>query len=179
MATSYPDNPVSSGYTIGYAQEKGSFRVYICLSLAAVAALVWILRSSEVALAIAVAFGAVGYYFFPLVETGKARLGAGQYGIFIEGFGIIPWRAVKDIRLSTFAVRTLTINELHIELATTLPNALIADWRSLPWYRLLMKLPWSMTRDNVIRINLEPFASTPEQIRDALVRNRTHFGTAP
>ncbi|MGI9409438.1 MAG: hypothetical protein ACR2OV_05160 [Hyphomicrobiaceae bacterium] len=167
----------SEGFAIGYAKGKGSFRVYMCLTLALGFLCVWSFRDSEIALVLAILFGLTAYYFYPLVEMGKVRLGAGEHGIFIEGFGIIPWRSVHEINLSTYAVRSIEINEINIELSKSLPNALIADWRSLPYHRLLMKLPWSMTRDNVIRINLEPFAGRPDEIIGTLRRNRKYFGS--
>lgn len=166
-----------NGFTVGYAPGKGNFRVYICLALAAGSVGLWLLRGSEIALALAAFFGITGYYFYPLIETAKVRLGAGEHGVFIEGFGIIPWRSIQDIELSTYAVRSIEVNELHIKLARALPNALIADWRSLPYHRLLMKLPWSMSRDNVVRINLEPFAGTAEEIVAALIRNRRAYSS--
>ncbi|MFM1816892.1 MAG: hypothetical protein RLZ98_3587, partial [Pseudomonadota bacterium] len=161
-----PDNPIMSGYAVGYGRDKGAFRVYISLVLAAVFLAIWWFRGSEIALAIGIFFGVAGYYFYPLVETGKVRLGAGQYGVFIEGFGVIPWRSIRDIRLSTYAVRTMMMHDLEIELSSALPKALMADWRSLPYHRLLMKLPWSMGRDNVVRVNLEPFEGEPDSIVD-------------
>ncbi|MGI9410367.1 MAG: hypothetical protein ACR2OV_09865 [Hyphomicrobiaceae bacterium] len=167
----------AEGFAVGYAKGKGSFRVYLCLTLALGFFCVWFFRDSEIALVLAILFGLTAYYFYPLVETGKVRLGAGEHGIFIEGFGVIPWRAIQEINLSTYAVRSIEINEINIELSKSLPNALIADWRSLPYHRLLMKLPWSMTRDNVIRINLEPFAGRPNEIVGALHRNRKYFGS--
>ncbi|MEM9357063.1 MAG: hypothetical protein AAGB04_12700 [Pseudomonadota bacterium] len=168
--------PGSSGFAVGYAKDKGSFRVYVCLAVAVICLLGWFFRGSEILLALAVFFGGTGYYFYPLIETEKARLGAGEHGVFIEGFGVIPWRSIENIELSTYAVRTIEVNELTLRLAKSLPNALIADWRSLPYHRLLMKLPWSMTRDNTVRVNLEPFAGRPDDITAALKRCRTYFG---
>ena len=170
---------LSRGFAVGYAPGKGAFRVYICLVLAVVLGAVWYLRGGEIALVLAALFVVAGYYFYPLVETGKVRLGAGQYGVFIEGLGIVPWRAIQDIRLSSYAVRTLMVEELEIELATTLPKALMADWRSMPFYRLLMRLPWSMGRDNIVRVKLEPFAGRGEDIVAAIQRNRDMFGRSP
>ncbi len=170
--------PGASGFAVGYGKDKGNFRVYVCLVACAICLAGWYLRGNEIVLALAVFFGATGYYFYPLIETRKARLGAGEHGVFIEGFGVIPWRSIESIELSTYAVRTIEVNELTLKLARSLPNALIADWRSLPYHRLLMKLPWSMTRDNTIRINLEPFASNPTQIVEALQRCKRYFGSA-
>jgi hypothetical protein len=166
----------ASGFAIGYAPGKGAFRVYLCLALAALSFAAWMVRGGELTLILAVLFGLTAYYFYPLIETAKIRLGAGEHGIFIEGFGVIPWRSVHSIALSTYAVRSIEVNELTIKLARSLPNALIADWRSLPWHRLIMKLPWTMTRDNTVRINLEPFAGRPDDILAALQRTRRYFG---
>lgn len=171
-----PNAAGSSGFTLGYGRGKGTFRVYICLALAAVFGYGWYATGSEIALVVAAFFAATGYYFYPLIETRRIRLGAGEHGVFIEGLGVIPWRAIKDIRLNTYAVRSIEVNELDIELSRRLPKALIADWRSLPYHRLLMKLPWSMTRNNVVRINLEPFAESPDEIVGTLVRTRKFFG---
>lgn len=177
MSESDVKSSVRDGFAVGYAKDKGSFRVFVTSAFAIVFGGAWFYSGSEIALALSVFFAVTAYYFFPLVETSKARLGAGQYGLFIEGFGIVPWRSVDDIKLSTYAVRTIQVNELHIKLSRSLPSALMADWRSLPYYRLLMKLPWSMSRDNVVRVNLEPFAGEPDDIVAALQRNWRMFGT--
>ncbi len=166
----------TSGLAIGYAPGKGTFRVYVCLGLAAVCVAVWILHGSELVLLLGLFFALTAYYFYPLIETGKVRLGAGEHGVFIEGFGVIPWRAIDAIELSTYAVRSIEVNELKINLSRSLPNALIADWRSLRWHRLFMKLPWTMSRDNAVRVNLEPFVGRPDDIVAALQRTRRFYG---
>ena len=176
MTTGEILSPARDGYAVGYANDKGTFRVFVTTALAICFALAWFFTGSEITLVLAAFFAVTAYYFFPLIETGKARLGAGQYGLFIEGFGIIPWRSVGDISLSTYAVRSIQVSELHIKLSRSLPNALMADWRSLSYFRLLMKLPWTMSRDNVVRINLEPFGDVPDDIVGALQRNWRLFG---
>ena len=165
-----------NGYRIGYAKGKGEFRVYVCLAFCAVFIGFWIISGSEILFALAIFFGGASYYFYPLIETDKMRLGAGEHGIFIEGLGIIPWRAISSIKQSMYSIRTIDVNELIIQLQGPLPKMLMADWRSLPRYRLLMKLPWSMDRDNVVRVKLEPFESSPDEIVDALKRNWRYFG---
>ena len=176
MTPEKSDVPIMSGYRIGYAKGKGEFRVYICLVLSAVFFTVWYFSGSEIVLVLALFFGGAGYYFYPLIESGKMRLGAGEHGIFIEGLGIIPWRAIVSITNSMYSIRTIEVNELTIKLAGPLPKMLVADWRSLPRYRLLMKLPWSMGRDNIVRVKLEPLDGRPDEIVDALNRNWRYFG---
>lgn len=168
-------NAWADGFALPYSKKVGDFRFYF-MSFSALmlfAGFFWI--GHPVFLGIALAAATVAYYFYPLVEK-KPRIGANQYGIFIDGFGVIAWRAISDISLRTYAVRSIENTELHIKLAQPLAKALIADWRRLPLWRLLMKLPWTMTHENVVRIKLEPFAPDGEQILTRLERMRRFFG---
>ena len=96
-------------------------------------------------LVLGVAAAGVTYYNVPLLER-RPIVGANQYGIFIQGLGLIRWRAIERIDLVEIAVRASTIHELQIALKTRLSSALVADWRQQPFYRSLMRLPWSMAR---------------------------------
>ena len=166
----------ADGYAIGYASGKGAFRVYISLVFAALGLAFYILRGSEIALVLAILFAMSAFYFYPLVEAGRSRLGANEYGVFIEGFGLVDWRAIDDIRVQSHAIRTIMRHELQIKLSREMTRAVIADWRKLPLHRLLMKLPWHMTPDNILRINLEPFEHTPDHILRALKWYKGKFG---
>lgn len=168
--------PPHSGFALAYAKDKGSVRVYIAFAMGALFAAFWILRGSEIPLIFALLCFSTAYHFYPLVENGKPRIGAGEHGVFIEGFGILPWRSIQDISLSTYAIRSIEVNELQIKLARSLPAALSADWRKMPLHRLAMKVPWRMGSDNTIRINLEPFPGEPEEICAAFQRRRQFFG---
>jgi len=168
--------PTQSEFALTYAKDKGSARVYVAFAMAALFAGFWMLNGHKVVLLFGVLAFGVSFYFYPLVETGRHRMGAGEHGIFIEGFGLIPWRSVEDVSLSTHAVRSIQVNELHIKLSRALPSALSADWRSLPPHRLLMMLPWKMGADNVVRVNLEPFPGSPADIVTAFQRNWRFFG---
>ncbi|MBI1383714.1 MAG: hypothetical protein GC150_02210 [Rhizobiales bacterium] len=151
------------GFALAYAKGRASQRFYPFLAAGVLAAAWCTARPDPIALTIAVALLAVAYYNFPLVER-RPRLGAGEPGIFIDGFGIIAWRAIADIKLVTQAVRSLEIVELQIHLNRDLAHALVADWRRVAMWRLLMKLPWSMSSDNVVHIKLEPFAPPPAEV---------------
>ena len=168
---------LASGFAICYARDKGEFRVYACALFGIGLVGGGLFRGSEIAVFIGLLFLMTAYYFYPLTEAQKVRLGAGEHGVFIEGLGIIPWYAIQSIEVSTSFVRTMEVSELKIKLSYSLPNALIADWRSLPWHRLLMKLPWTMGRHNVVRINLEPFPAEPAAILAALHRTQRYFST--
>ncbi len=165
-----------SGLAIAYAKGKGTARVYIAFAMGALFTGFWIFNGSEVALLLGVLAFGVSFYFYPLVESDRTRVGAGEHGIFIEGFGLIPWRSVDNIQLSTYAVRSIEVSELHVKLSKSLPHALAADWRSLPWHRLLMMLPWKMNADNIVRINLEPFPGTPDEFLRAFLSKWRYFG---
>src|SRR5262249_13949964 len=126
-------------------------------------------------LVIGIITACTAYYFYPLIERKKPRIGGGQYGVFIDGFGLISWRAISDIQLVTYATRFSQEHELHFRLPVPLDRALLADWRGLPVWRLLMKLPWTMGYDNIVRIHLAPFAPPPEDIHRQFERLWRHY----
>lgn len=170
-----PDENRHQGYSLPYSSEAGDLRfnvmaivAVICLGLYA-----WFLYSAL--LVVGVATGCTAYYFYPLLEK-KPRISAGQYGVFIDGFGVIAWRAIGQISRATYVSRLEEYNELHFKLIQPLESALLADWRHMPWWRLLMKLPWSMTYDNVVRIKLEPFAPPPDEIVRTFQRMQKFYG---
>lgn len=154
---------IERGYHLPYGKDAGDFRFNVMVIITALAFGMFAATGYDALLPVGALTGCVAYYFYPLKER-KPRIGAGQYGIFIDGFGLIAWRAIGEITLVTHASRFSETDELQIRLKTPLDNALLADWRKMPIWRLLMKLPWSMTYDNVVRIPLSPFASPPEDI---------------
>ncbi len=164
-----PHDITSEGLALPYGKEAGSFRFY-AMAIAALLCIGFYLSGGHsVLLALGVSAACVSYYFFPLIE-GRARLGASQYGIFVDGLGLIPWREINDLLLRTYAVRTMDNKELHIQLKRNLDTALIMDWRRQPIYRLLMKLPWKLEGDNLVRIRLEPFGNDPDEVFEAISR---------
>ncbi len=163
------------GYSVTYGREETQFPVYLLALLSAVLlASAWV-TGSTLWLALGVAAGGAAYYNVPLLETARPTLGANEYGIFVQGFGLIRWRAVDRIDLVAIAERAETIHELQIALNTTITSALVADWRKQPFYRSLMRLPWSMTHSNVIRINIDPFNHPPDEIHRTLIRMWRHY----
>ena len=83
------------------------------------------------------------FYNLPLLETGRARMGAGQYGLFLEGLGLIEWRAIDALELCRSDLRGGVSQDLHIELKVPVEKALMLDWRRTIAVRSLMRLPWS------------------------------------
>lgn len=160
---------VEQGFHLRYGKDAGDFRFKVMVFVTAVALLLFAATRYNALLAFAVSTAAIAYYFYPLIER-KPRIGAGEYGVFIDGFGLVAWRAVADVRLVTLATRFEETHELQFHLKTSLSQALLADWRRLPIWRLLMKLPWSMTADNVVHIELAPFAPPPEYIHERFMR---------
>lgn len=158
----------AGGYSVRYDTAKGWPRVYLMLAIGAVLCTAGFIKGSEILFAIGLGGLAAAYYFYPLVESRKARLGANEYGIFIEGLGLIAWRSIRTINLVTTCVRSIELHELQIQLNETVSKALLVDWRRVPFYRSLMRLPWSVTADNTIRIGLEPFAQPPQAIHRRL-----------
>lgn len=158
------------GYTVAYEQEELSFPVYV-LALIAIALFAAGLVKSIPILQVLSLVPALGvYYNLPLLETGKPRLGAGQYGLVLEGLGLIQWRAIDGIDLVTAQIRGTDFHELHIPLKSTLGEALLLDWRRRHFARQFMRLPWSLTRENVIRVPLDIMDKPPAEIHAALQR---------
>ena len=164
------DERDAGGYSVTYNRDEIQFPVYVIAALAAILfAAAWV-TGQTLWLVLGAAAAGVTYYNYPLLESKRPTLGANQYGIFIQGFGLVRWRAIDRIDLVAIAERANTVYELQIGLNMLLGSALVADWRKLPFYRSLMRLPWSMGQSNVVRVNLEPFSEPPEEIHRTLVR---------
>jgi hypothetical protein len=163
------------GYTVAYEREELSFPVYVVGFIGAVLATTGAAIDNIVLVALSLLAFGFAYYNYPLLETGKPRIGAGQYGIFAEGLGIIAWRSIKQIELMTIDVRGSTQNELRITLAESLDRALLADWRRRPFYRYLMRLPWRAGAENSIRIPLDIFDRPADEIMRNFSRMNSFF----
>jgi len=55
-------------------------------------------------------------------------------------------------------------------LGAPLGSALVVDWRKQPSWRRFMRLPWRMSHNNMVRVNLEPFDQPPDQIHRTFLR---------
>jgi len=117
---------IERGYHLPYGRDAGDFRFNVMAILTVLAFGMFFATGYDALLVVGAATGCVTYYFYPLKER-KPRIGAGQYGIFIDGFGLIAWRAIGDIQLVTFATRFSETDELQIRLKTSLDQALLAD----------------------------------------------------
>jgi hypothetical protein len=158
------------GYSIAYRRDDTNFPVYITAALAAVFFTAAWITGAAYWLALAVTAAGFTYYNIPLLETGRPTIGANQYGIFIQAFGLIRWRAIERISLVQIAERAMTVHELQIVLNAPLGSALVADWRKQPVYRFLMRLPWCMDHSGVVRVNLEPFDRPADEIHRTFLR---------
>ena len=164
-----------TGYTVAYARDEAPFPVYVSAFVGLILLAAGLTKANPILFGLGCVAAGFAIYNWPLAEVGRPRIGANQYGIFIEGFGIIQWRSITNIDLVEIAVRAQTLNELQIGVKQPLSSALIADWRKMPWYRQLMRLPWSMTYDNKIRITLDPFDKDPGEIHRTFLRMWRHY----
>jgi hypothetical protein len=155
---------IERSFHLPYGPDAGDFRFNVMAILTVLAAVLFFATGYNTLVVVGAATGCTAYYFWPLVDKKTPRIGGGQYGVFIDGFGLISWRAISDVQLITYATRFNEEHELQFRLRASLDRALLADWRALPVWRLLMKLPWTMTHENVVRIALAPFAPPPEDI---------------
>jgi hypothetical protein len=165
----------AGGYSVTYNRDEIQFPVYVMAALTLVLLGAAWMTGQTLWLILCAGAAGVTYYNYPLLETRRPTLGANQYGIFIQGFGLIRWRAIDRIDMIEIAERANTLHELQIGLNMLLSSALVADWRKQPFYRSLMRLPWSMGQSNVVRINLEPFSEAPGEIHRTLLRLWRHY----
>jgi hypothetical protein len=163
------------GYSVAYGREETEFPVYLLAVLSAVLLAAGLVTGSMLWLVLGVIAAAITYYNFPLLEKSRPTLGANEYGVFVQGFGLIRWRAIDRIDLVAIADRFDINYDLQIALNMTVTSALVADWRKQPFYRSLMRIPWSMTPSNVVRINIDPFNHPPDEIHRTLMRMWRHY----
>lgn len=158
------------GYTIGYNQEEVHFPIYAMTALAVALLLAGVFKGIPILAVVALLPAAVAYYNLPLLESGRPRIGSGQYGLFIEGLGLISWRAVESIETLELVERTGTSLDLIIALKKPVPEALLADWRSRPILRRPMRLPWRLASKTEIRIPLDVLDRPAAEIKETFVR---------
>jgi hypothetical protein len=158
------------GFSVAYGRDDTYFPVYVTAALAAIFLTAAWITGAIYWLVPAAAAAAFTYYNIPLLETGRPTIGANQYGIFIQAFGLIRWRAIERIDLVEIAERAMTVHELQISLGAPLGSALVVDWRRQPNYRRLMRLPWRMHHTNMVQVNLEPFDQPPDVIHRTFLR---------
>jgi hypothetical protein len=159
------------GYAVAYRRDDTNFPVYVTAALAAIFFTAAWITGAAYWLVPALASAGFTYYNIPLLETGRPTIGANQYGIFIQAFGLIRWRAIERIDIVEIAERAMTVHELQVALNAPLGSALVADWRRRqPTYRLLMRLPWRMDHTGVVRVSLEPFDQPPDEIHRTFLR---------
>jgi hypothetical protein len=164
------DERNAGGYSVAYQRDDTSFPVYVTAALAAMLFTAGWITGALYWVALAVMATGFTYYNIPLLETGRPTIGANQYGIFIQAFGLIRWRAIARIELVQIAERATTVHELQLVLDVPLGSALVADWRKQPVYRLPMRLPWCMDHTGVVRVNLDPFDQPADQIHRTFLR---------
>jgi hypothetical protein len=159
------------GYSVAYGREETRFPVYVVATLGLACLIAAAVTGRTIWAALGIAAAGFTYYNFPLLEGGRRpTMGANQYGVFVQAFGLMRWRAIDKIDLIAIAERDTTIHELQIGLSVPISSALVADWRKQPLWRALMRLPWSMTHTNVVRIRLDPFDRPPDEIHRTLLR---------
>ncbi|MFA5901248.1 MAG: hypothetical protein WC829_19270, partial [Hyphomicrobium sp.] len=91
------------GYSVTYGREEIQAPVYVVAVLSAVLLAAALTTGSTVALVLGVAAAGVAYYNVPVLER-RPIVGANQYGIFIQGLGLIRWSAIDNIELIELAV---------------------------------------------------------------------------
>jgi len=160
----------TGGYSVAYSRDDMQFPVYITAAVAAIFfAAAWT-TGAAYWLAFAIAAAGFSYYNLPLLETDRPTMGANQYGVFIQAFGLIRWRAIERINIVEIVERAMTVHELQIALNAPLSSALVADWRKQPLYRSLMRMPWRMDHTGVVRLSVDQLDQPPDEIHRTFLR---------
>ncbi|MCB1484759.1 MAG: hypothetical protein KDJ17_07690 [Hyphomicrobiaceae bacterium] len=159
-----------NGYTVAYEQEELFFPVWSTGLIAFVLGWAALARDVPILWLVALIPAAGFYYNLPLLETGKPRLGAGQYGLFLEGLGLLQWRAIDAVDIVENEFRGTLYRDLEIALKVPVEAALILDWRDRSPVRRFMRLPWSWKARGIIRIPLDVLDKPPREVHAAVVR---------
>lgn len=158
------------GYTVAYEKEELHFPVYVLAMIAVIFFGLGVVRENPWLFALGLPLAVAFYYNYPLLETGRPRIGAGQYGMFVEGLGLIQWRAIDAIEVAQTHLRGDTLHDLQVFLKMPLSDALIIDWRHTQLPRKFMRRPWSMPKEDLISIPLDIMDKPYGDIRDTLLR---------
>ena len=123
------------GYSVAYGRDDTYFPVYVTAALAAIFCTAALLTGAPYWLLLAALAAGFTHRNIPLLENGRPTIGANQYGIFIQAFGLIRRRAIERVDFVEIAERAMTLHELQIVLNAPLTSALVADWRKQPSWR--------------------------------------------
>jgi len=164
------DERDAGGYSVTYRRSDIAFPVIVTGLLCVAAVVTAFVTGQAFWLVFAVLAAAATYYNYPLLETGRPTIGGNQYGVFVQGLGLIRWRSISRIDLKPVAARSMTLHHLQITLAQPLASALVADWRKRPMLRELMRLPWSMAAPDIVAVELDPLDQLPEDVHATLLR---------
>jgi hypothetical protein len=159
-----------NGYTVAYEREELQFPVYLLALIAAVLVAGGLYNGMPLLTALAIVPLTGVFYNLPLLETGRWRIAAGQYGFVLEGHGLIDWRAIDGIDLVSKDDRGAVSMELHVDLKVPVAQALILDWRRRSFLRSLMRLPWSWAAPRKIRVPLDIMDKPAPEIHATLQR---------
>ncbi|WP_156150846.1 hypothetical protein [Hyphomicrobium sp. 99] len=157
-------------YTVAYDREEIQFPVWILMIFGGVFFYASVAKGSVTYLLMSAVFASLAYYSYPLLETGRVRLAADRDGLFIEGLGHFAWRAIGAIDAVELVVRGNVYTEAEISLLEPLAIALGRDAPKVPLRRRLMRKPFYLTSRSKVRVPLDIFDRTPEDIIGSLRR---------
>ena len=162
------------GYTVAYDRDEIQFPVWILMMLGAAVLYVSLAKASVILFLLSGLIGCFAFYSFPLLETGKTRLAANPDGLFIEGLGLLAWRAVAAIDVAEVIVRGSVYTEAEISLSEPLTIALLDDDRKMAPHRWFMRKPFYLRSGPKVRVPLDIFDRAPDDIINSLTRIWVH-----
>ena len=118
------------GYVVAYDREEIQFPVYVLAIGGAALIIAAFIKENVILLIIGFVIGCIAYYNYPLVETGRPRLAATRDGLFIEGLGLLLWRAIKRIDLVPVVVRaSLIMSSRSVSISLSEPRSQLTGAR--------------------------------------------------
>ncbi|MEO1105269.1 MAG: hypothetical protein AAFW98_16310 [Pseudomonadota bacterium] len=101
-------------FAVGYRPHTGDMMVYGGGVLTLIGVLATVVQGSPIFLLASIAGSVSAFYFAPTLDLRSPQLGADAGGLFIARVGVIPWDAVREIRVEKRALRTMHLATLYL-----------------------------------------------------------------
>ena len=153
---------LQEGFILPY-NKKEAARFHTLAAITAATFAAWLTWGYQLLSITAILAGCSAYYLLPLHrEEAKAR----RKPVWTVHRRFRAHRLARDRRHQSRHLLDPNARDGRAshQAETAGHSALLVDWRRLPIWRLLMRLPWTMGYDNIVRIDLQPFAPPPDEI---------------
>lgn len=166
--TSSDNTDLGNRFATGFKRTTGDVFVFGALFIGALAAGYGLVFGIDGYFIVTAVCLASAWYYSPYLDTKNAQLGADSRGIYVGGLGLIDWAAIENVSLIRQAVRRVERAAVHITLNRPLDQSLLVADKA-PWWANLKVRNWSFSRDGVVKVRLEQFKATSNEIEADLM----------